>query len=70
LLCTGGDRTCNRIIGWLDGAGLLRAGRYVMEPPARVLIELATARQQVAAAGEAPMTDSDQEALAVAFLWR
>jgi hypothetical protein len=70
LLCTGGDRTCNRIIGWLDGAGLLRAGRYVMEPPARVLIELETARQQVAAAGEPPMTDADQERLAIAFLWR
>ena len=69
LLCTGGDRTCNRIIGWLDSAGLLRAGRYLVEPPARVLIELDVARKQSAMAGEMPLTDADQEALALAFLW-
>lgn len=34
LLCTGGDKTCNRIIGWLDRAGLERALAYVTEPPA------------------------------------
>lgn len=29
LLCTGGDKTCNRIIGWLDGPSLYRAWEYV-----------------------------------------
>lgn len=70
LLCTGGDRTCNRIIGWLDAAGLLRAGQYLIAPPARVLIELDVARHQAAQAGEPELTDEQQEALAVAYLWR
>jgi len=34
LLCTGGDKTCNRIIGWLDRPALERALAYVTEPPA------------------------------------
>lgn len=29
LLCTGGDKTCNRIIGWLDAPGLRRAADYL-----------------------------------------
>jgi hypothetical protein len=29
LLCTGGDKTCNRIIGWLDAAQLRRAADYL-----------------------------------------
>lgn len=29
LLCTGGDKTCNRIIGWLQASGLYRAAEYV-----------------------------------------
>lgn len=29
LLCTGGDKTCNRIIGWLSPASLQRAVDYV-----------------------------------------
>lgn len=37
LLCTGGDRTCNRIIGWLDAQALERALLYVTNPPARRL---------------------------------
>jgi hypothetical protein len=34
LLCAGGDKTCNRIIGWLDRASLDRAVAYVTNPPA------------------------------------
>jgi hypothetical protein len=34
LLCSGGDRTCNRIIGWLDLDGIERASRYLRMPPA------------------------------------
>jgi hypothetical protein len=34
LLCTGGDRTCNRIIGWLNTAALKRAVEYMEDPPA------------------------------------
>lgn len=37
LLCTGGDRTCNRIIGWISAAALERAARYVISPPAQQL---------------------------------
>lgn len=29
LLCTGGDKTCNRIIGWLSAPALRRAARYL-----------------------------------------
>lgn len=29
LLCTGGDKTCNRIIGWLDAPALTRAAQYL-----------------------------------------
>jgi hypothetical protein len=29
LLCTGGDKTCNRIIGWLKAPALRRAAEYV-----------------------------------------
>jgi hypothetical protein len=41
LLCTGGDKTCNRIIGWLDGPALRRAADYLQfrtSQPAHVLI--------------------------------
>jgi hypothetical protein len=29
LLCTGGDKTCNRIIGWLNATQLRRAADYL-----------------------------------------
>lgn len=29
LLCTGGDKTCNRIIGWLNATSLRRAADYL-----------------------------------------
>ena len=35
LLCTRGDKACNRIIGWLDHAALKRAVAYVEEMPAQ-----------------------------------
>lgn len=38
LLCSGGDRTCNRIIGWLDHAALRRAVTYVEESPAQSVL--------------------------------
>ena len=40
LLCTGGDKTCNRIIGWLGPAALRRAADYLETrggQPGRVL---------------------------------
>jgi hypothetical protein len=37
LLCTGGDRTCNRIIGWLDAEQLSRAVSLLGNPPAQRL---------------------------------
>lgn len=45
LLCTGGDKTCNRIIGWLDHASLRRALAHLEESPAQsVLAALADGR--------------------------
>lgn len=38
LLCTGGDKTCNRIIGWLKPEALERAVIYVREEPAQVVL--------------------------------
>jgi hypothetical protein len=38
LLCTGGDRTCNRVIGWLGHQALVRAVQYVERPPAQRLM--------------------------------
>lgn len=38
LLCTGGDRTCNRIIGWLDHRSLVRAAEYVEQSPAQAVL--------------------------------
>lgn len=38
LLCTGGDRTCNRIIGWLKLAALERAVTYLREEPAQIVM--------------------------------
>lgn len=37
LLCSGGDKTCNRIIGWLTLDALRRAVAYVEGPPARTV---------------------------------
>lgn len=38
LLCTGGDKTCNRIIGWLDHAALVRAAELVETAPAQAVL--------------------------------
>lgn len=38
LLCTGGDKTCNRTIGWLNHAALKRAVAYVEESPAQAVL--------------------------------
>lgn len=38
LLCTGGDRTCNRIIGWLNVHSMERAVQYVRQEPAQVVL--------------------------------
>lgn len=69
LLCTGGDRTCNRIIGWLPAPALHRAGHYLSgQYPARVLWEIA-AQQDSARAEGVELTDAEVDALAVAHLW-
>ncbi len=71
LLCTGGDKTCNRIIGWLDGASLQRAADYLRLrscQPARVL---AAMRREVADAEAegATLSQDEMDKLADAFLW-
>jgi hypothetical protein len=71
LLCSGGDKTCNRGIGWLTAPALRRAADYLESragQPARVLTEVE--RQVELAAGVGvPLNDQDMDALAVAFLW-
>lgn len=37
LLCSGGDKTCNRVIGWLNHAALKRAVEYVEREPAQAV---------------------------------
>lgn len=39
LLCSGGDKTCNRIIGWLPYAALRRACDYVLESPGQAVLK-------------------------------
>jgi hypothetical protein len=61
LLCSGGDRTCNRIIGWLNADALRRAADYLDRPPARVLLAAEMA-------SDLPMERRVE--LATAVLWR
>lgn len=72
LLCTGGDKTCNRIIGWLNPDALLRASEYLRSrggQPARVLLALdLTAADAMEQTGVA-LTNAELDKLAVAFLW-
>jgi hypothetical protein len=44
LLCTGGDKTCNRIIGWLNAPALERAAMYLdgRRTPALLLAQYGT----------------------------
>ncbi len=72
LLCTGGDKTCNRTIGWHTAPALDRAAAYLRArngQPARVLDEV---RRQV---GEAEgvgvqLTQDEVDRLAQHYLWR
>lgn len=59
LLCSGGDKTCNRIIGWLNQAGLLRAAEFVETMPARSVLARLTE----------PYTDEDISGMLVSD-WR
>lgn len=71
LLCTGGDKTCNRIIGWLGSEALQRAADYRRSrygQPARVLRELDRQLVSAESAG-VELTDDQLDALAVALLW-
>lgn len=67
LLCTGGDKTCNRILGWLkdNPATFRRAAEYLEMPPARVLTVVELERREAEREG----ATIDAEELAVAFLW-
>jgi hypothetical protein len=71
LLCSGGDKTCNRIIGWLNADQLERAAAYLKTrrgQPARVLAE---ARRQISNAERngAQLTQDEVDGLVVAHLW-
>ncbi len=68
LLCTGGDKTCNRIIGWLDRAALQRAADYLASPPARVFAEIRRQEAKAESMGT-QLSQAEREGLAVSFLW-
>lgn len=68
LLCTGGDKTCNRVIGWLDHASLKRAVAYLENPPAHVL-QVVRASYELARHDGYQLSDESMEALAVGYLW-
>lgn len=68
LLCTGGDRTCNRIIGWLNQAGLQRAADYVKSPPASVLRKVRELEENANRAGIG-LSQEELDRLAVDWLW-
>lgn len=71
LLCTGGDKTCNRIIGWLGPEALQRAADYRRGAvvPAHVLIMVANEEDRMNKAG-LTMTEDERVKLADAHLWR
>jgi hypothetical protein len=69
LLCSGGDKTCNRVIGWLTAPQLDRAAAYLRgEIPAKALPMV---RRQVAKAERegVQLTQEEQDSLALAALW-
>jgi Recombination endonuclease VII len=68
LLCSGGDKTCNRVLGWLSHAALERAVAYLEYPPAMVLDWLRMT-EEAASQNGIGMSPDDRDALAVACLW-
>jgi hypothetical protein len=68
LLCSGGDKTCNRIIGWLNAAQLHRAADYLQHPPARVLEWIRQAEEEASKTG-VPLTQAEMDTLVMARLW-
>ncbi len=59
LLCTGGDRTCNRIIGWLSVTQLKRAVEYLEEPPAFSTFTARAEMDAIAKANGTPLPNPD-----------
>jgi hypothetical protein len=71
LLCSGGDKTCNRTIGWHSPAALRRAADYLesrSKQPARVFREISMQRVDAGISG-IPLEQEEEDRLAVAFLW-
>jgi len=71
LLCSGGDKTCNRIIGWLAAPQLQRAADYLKSragQPARVLEEV-SAQVINARNNGVHLSDAEIDGLAVLALW-
>jgi recombination endonuclease VII len=68
LLCTGGDKTCNRIIGWLNAPALKRAAGYMESPPAKVLEWVKWQEQRANEEGIA-LSQAELDNLAVSYLW-
>jgi hypothetical protein len=68
LLCTGGDKTCNRVIGWLNRAQLQRAVDYLDRPPARMFPWVRAQEREANKAG-IPLSQAELDTQALAFLW-
>lgn len=68
LLCARGDKSCNRIIGWLDLPALKRAAGYLEHPPASVLAEIRHMEEGANAAGIG-LTQAEIDSLAQDYLW-
>ena len=70
LLCSGGDRTCNRVLGWFRDhpAPFQRAAQYLVNPPAEVLYRIRETRAALGNVG-AEWSEEQIEKLAVDMLW-
>jgi len=59
LLCSGGDKTCNRIIGWLTPTALRRAVTYLETEPARAVQDARQVIDDCVSVANEPFPDED-----------
>jgi len=69
LLCSGGDKTCNRIIGWLTAPQLDRAAAYLRGDQPVQAIRAAYAQMANAERHGVQLSQEELDGLAQSFLW-